>query len=280
MMALVTGAANGIGRAIALRLAADGMSLAAFDVDGRGLDDLVSSVKTTGAAISTHVVDIGDLDALSNAFDDAIAHHHRLDVLVNNAATFEPDVVGRDIDIVNTPIDVFDRTMDVNVRGAYALMQQSVPVMLSTASGGSIVNISSPAAMRGAISSVAYSASKAALEALTRSVATSHGRAGIRCNTVAVGLVMTDNARKTLKGLTLQSREANLLVPRLGEPDDAAGVVSLLASPAGSYINGQTIVLDGGASAHQPWFAFGPDIIPDYAATADPTPAPAAHPEV
>jgi NAD(P)-dependent dehydrogenase (short-subunit alcohol dehydrogenase family) len=270
MMALVTGAANGIGRAIALRLAADGMALAAFDIDGNGLDGLTRTLTERGSTISTHVVDIGDLDALSSAFDDAVAHHGRLDVLVNNAATFEPDVVGRDMDIVSTPIEVFDRTMEVNVRGAYVLMQRAVPLMLSNASGGSIVNISSPAAMRGAITSVAYSASKAALEALTRSVATSHGRSGIRCNTVAVGLVMTDNARKTLKGATLHSREANLLVTRLGEPDDTAAFVSLLASPAGSYMNGQTIVLDGGASAHQPWFASGPDTIPDYAATADP----------
>jgi NAD(P)-dependent dehydrogenase (short-subunit alcohol dehydrogenase family) len=136
--------------------------------------------------------------------------------------------------------------------------------MLATAGRGSIINISSPAATRGAAGSVAYSASKAALDSLTRSVATSHGRAGIRCNSIAVGLVMTDNARRTMSGHALESREANLLVTRLGEPRDVAALTALLASEDGAYINGQTFVVDGGASAHQPWFASGAQSLPDY----------------
>jgi NAD(P)-dependent dehydrogenase (short-subunit alcohol dehydrogenase family) len=121
--------------------------------------------------------------------------------------------------------------------------------------GGSIVNVGSTAGYRGDTVHVAYAASMAAKYSLTRSTATSHGKRGIRCNAIACGLVLSPTARANLSADKLAAYDANLLVPDFARPEDLASVIGFLASEESRYVNGQTLVVDGGFHAHQPWHA-------------------------
>lgn len=143
--------------------------------------------------------------------------------------------------------------MNVNLRGAMLACKHAIPLMRRTAGGGVIVNISSTAAYNGDVVHVAYSASKAALHALTRSIATTHGRQGFRCNTVATGLVLTATAERNLAPDKLDAYGRNRLVDEVGRPEEVATLVTYLASDDARYIQGQAIIVDGGTSAHQPW---------------------------
>jgi NAD(P)-dependent dehydrogenase (short-subunit alcohol dehydrogenase family) len=137
----------------------------------------------------------------------------------------------------------------VNLRSQFLMSKHVIPHMLSTG-GGSIINTSSGAAMKGDVTRTAYSASKAGIESLTRSTAAQYGRAGIRANTVVPGLILTDAVRAGLPAAALASYTTTTLTPFIGEPEDVAGLVSFLASDDSRYITGQTIVIDGGMSCH------------------------------
>lgn len=142
--------------------------------------------------------------------------------------------------------------MTVNVRGPMLACRQAIPVMLSQG-GGSIINFSSTAALAGDLGLIAYSTSKAALLGLTRSIATSYGKQGVRCNAVAPGSVWNEDIRGRMGEELLDLMERTRLTPRLGVPDDIAHTVVYLASDKSAYVTGQTLLVDGGGSAHQPW---------------------------
>ncbi len=228
---LVTGSANGIGRAIAARFASEGAAVLVVDVD--------------------------DGPAMAAAIDKWVGLVGRLDIVVNNAVAFDaanPD----DGDVVSTPIEVWDRTYAVNVRGPMMTCKHAIPIMIESG-GGVIVNVSSTSAARGDVNYAAYSSSKASLHALTRSIAVSHSQRGIRANTVASGFIMTEAARRNVGPAKLDILNRSRLVPEPGTPEDVAALVAFLASPDARYITGQTYSIEGGATVNQPWYWGGAD---------------------
>jgi 3-oxoacyl-[acyl-carrier protein] reductase len=269
-VAIVTGGAQGIGRATALAMAGAGAAVVIVDRDGVGADIAASDVLAAGGESAAFCADVADGEAMREVIEECVRRFGRLDILDNNAAAFDESTAD-DVDVVNTPIDVWDRTMAINVRGPFLACKYAIPKMLETTGRGCILNISSTSGFGGDVIYVAYSASKAALQALTRSIATSHGMRGIRCNAIATGLVLTEAAKQNVSDERLEAYRINRLVEREGTPEDIAALALFLVSDAAGYITGQTYLIDGGATAHQPWYSLshithpkgiGPDGLP------------------
>lgn len=253
-VAIVTGAAQGIGRETALLLAERGNAVTVNDINGDGAKRTAAEIHERGGRAHVVVADVGVEDEVRRMVSETAETFGRIDVLVSNAVVYDHDIHVTDIDIENTPQWNWDRTFAVNFYGAVYGARHAIPVML-TNGGGSIVNVGSTSGFSGDTVHVAYAASMAAKYSLTRSIATSHGKLGIRCNAVATGLVLSPTARENLSPNKLEAYDANLLVRDFAEPRDLAETIAFLASPASRYITGQTIIADGGFQAHQPWHA-------------------------
>jgi NAD(P)-dependent dehydrogenase (short-subunit alcohol dehydrogenase family) len=249
-VAIVAGAAGNLGSACARRLAAEGAAVVVSDVTGSGVKRIVDDIVDAGGEAATHEGDVSQERDVAGMVESGVLRYGRLDVLVNVAAAM--DLVAGDGDLASMDTETWDRVMAVNVRGPMLTCRQAVPVMLSQG-GGSIINFASTAAFVGDIGRIAYSTSKAALLGLTRSIATTYGKHGIRCNAVAPGSVWNDDIRGRMGEDMLDLMERTRLTPRLGVPDDIAHMVVYLASDKSAYVTGQTLLVDGGGSAHQPW---------------------------
>jgi NAD(P)-dependent dehydrogenase (short-subunit alcohol dehydrogenase family) len=239
-VAVVTGAAGGIGGAIAAHLAGAGARVVASDLRRPDAPD-ERFVWVCG--------DIAEEPEVGSVIDTARATFGRLDVLVNVAA-LTGAALERDRTVVDTPLEVWDRVMAVNLRGTMLMCRHAIPVMLE-GGGGAIVNISSRAAATGNTRFCAYSASKAALNSLTMTIARSFGKQGIRCNAIMPGIVMgTDSmGHGSVTDDYLAAALRRLAVGRLGQPDDVARLALFLASDELSgYLNGQILNCDGGQS--------------------------------
>ncbi len=259
---LVTGSAQGIGRAIALAAAAEGASVAGVDLNGPGAEATAEAIRSAGGQSIAFDADVADEEAMHSAIDETAERFGRLDILCNNAAAMGPEIFSTDIDAETTPMATWDRTFDVNLRGPFFAAKFALP-HLRRAGGGTILNISSTAGFNGDVVQVAYSTSKAALHQLTRAIATSHGRAGIRCNTIATGLVMSEITQGNPPDkLAIWGRHRLIKDP--GTPEEIAALAVFLCSDDGRYITGQTIIADGGGSSvHQPWYADAPSLHPE-----------------
>ncbi len=179
----------------------------------------------------------------------AVSEFGRLDILHNNAALTDSDFLSRDTRVTELSVDVWDRTLAVNLRSQMLMCKFAVPEMVRTG-GGSIVNMSSGAAFKGDRTRTAYGVSKAGVHALTMYVATGHGKQRIRANTIVPGLIITDAVRAHLPEGVLDNLGRATLTPYLGQPDDIADLVVFLASAESRYITAQMITIDGGMSGH------------------------------
>ncbi|WP_030896976.1 MULTISPECIES: SDR family NAD(P)-dependent oxidoreductase [unclassified Streptomyces] len=235
--ALVTGATSGIGRAIAVKLAEAG---ATVYVTGRRAElgketvELIERAGGTGHFVVADVANIDDVRGLAEEVGE-------VDVLVNNAGIFP---------FSPTPeqsLDSYERVFDVNVRAAYFLTAALAPAMVARKKGA-IVNVSSIAGQIGTPVGSVYNASKAAMDALTRSWAVEFGAAGVRVNSVAPGPIRTDTAVDTV-GEMFEEFSRNTPLTRAGEPEEIAEAVVFLASDRASYITGAVLTADGGLVA-------------------------------
>jgi NAD(P)-dependent dehydrogenase (short-subunit alcohol dehydrogenase family) len=246
---IVTGGGGGIGRSTVLRFAAEGAAVGVVDIDGAAARVVADEAQAAGGQAIPLEVDVYDEAAVEQMIATTVDRFGGLDVLHNNAALLAPDFLDRDGDLVDFELEVFSRTMAVNVLGPMFAFKYGIPRMLERG-GGAIVNTTSAAANFGQRRLPIYAASKAALDSLTRFLAIQYGKRNIRCNAVAPGAIQTRPAISRATEEHRQKRLGDVLTPRLGEPTDIAAAVAFLASDDAAYINGHTIFVDGGWSTH------------------------------
>jgi NAD(P)-dependent dehydrogenase (short-subunit alcohol dehydrogenase family) len=235
--AIVTGAGSGIGRATALRLASEGASVLAVDIDaGR-----VEGAAAGNERITPYGCDVSDHANVVALEDEARTRFGGLDVLCNNAGI--PGQAGRTHE--HTP-EQLEHVLAVNLRGAFYMLQAGLRLMLKSG-GGAIVSTSSIAAVRGIRMAAPYVASKGALSAVTRTAALEYAADGIRVNAVAPGTVVT-GIRASQTEEQLAERARTIPVGFVAQPDDIASVIAFLASDDARFITGQTYLADGGSS--------------------------------
>jgi NAD(P)-dependent dehydrogenase (short-subunit alcohol dehydrogenase family) len=236
---LVTGAARGIGRAIARAFVAEGAEVAAADVLEEGL---ASVHEELGEGIAVFAVDLADAQETEALVGRVLARFGKLDVLVNCAA-LQPDGPA-----LSVSRDEFDRTFAVNVRAPFALMQEACRHFVDVG-GGVVVNIASANAIRNESPESVYNASKAALVALTRAFAHELGHLGIRVNAVCPGETLTEEAQGEMtpedEGV-IHEYLRRIPMRRVGRADEQAAAVLFLASDEASFITGETLLVDGG----------------------------------
>ncbi len=248
-MALVTGAGQGIGRGIALRLAREGFDVAVLDVNGETAQAVSDEVQTTGARGMALVVDLLDVPAIGGAIERLIREMGRLDVLVNNAGNVPITPL---MDITEAE---WDHVLDLNLKATFFCLQAVGRVMMAQRSG-CIINMTSISGLGPRPDQTHYAAAKAGVISLTTSAALTFAPYGITVNAVCPGIVDTPltqqihTDRGRLAGISLEEslarKVAHIPLGRIETPEDVAGVVAFLVSPDGAYITGQTIVVDGG----------------------------------
>jgi NAD(P)-dependent dehydrogenase (short-subunit alcohol dehydrogenase family) len=248
-VAIVTGGAGGIGAATAQALARTGAAVAVVDVDDKKAADIAAEIVISGGDAIALGGDLSVESAAASAVQSTVARFGRLDILHNNAALTATDFLSRDTTVTELALDVWERSLAVNLTTQMLMCKYAIPEMVR-ASGGSIINMSSGAAMSGDRTRVAYAVSKAGVNTLTMYVATGHGKQGIRANTVVPGLILTDAVKAHLSEETLATLGKATLTPYVGQPADVADLVVFLASDESRYITGQLICIDGGMSTH------------------------------
>jgi NAD(P)-dependent dehydrogenase (short-subunit alcohol dehydrogenase family) len=253
-VAIVTGAASGIGRATALALAEEGAAVVLADLDGDGAARAAEEIAARrGQAIGVRA-DMAEEADIRSMVAAAVERFGGLDILHNNAAATSSSMMHGDVDIVSMDVAIWDQAFAVNLRGPMLGCKHAIPEMLKRG-GGAIVNTSSASGLAGDLARPAYGTSKGGLNALTQYVATLYGKQGIRCNAVAPGAIETPALLTNLAPEEIDIYRRSHLTPRMGRPEDIAAAVVFLASPAAAFITGQIVSVDGGLLAHHPAFA-------------------------
>jgi len=239
-VAVVTGAAQGIGRAIAARLLAQGYAVAGLDVD----EQVTASMSSLHGRALGLTVDITDEAAVRDAFDRVAAELGPPRVLVNNAA-----LTAHISSILKMDLERWRRELDVNLTGAFVCTRAALPAMRE-AGWGRIINISSLAASGGLDRQSAYAASKAGMLGLTRNVTIEHAAEGVTCNAILPGLILSEKAAQMPEALK-QAVLEQIPAGRFGRPEEVAALTAFLASDEAGFINGAEIRIDGGSSCTQ-----------------------------
>jgi meso-butanediol dehydrogenase / (S,S)-butanediol dehydrogenase / diacetyl reductase len=238
-VAIVTGATGGLGFGCATKLADAGMAILATGRNEQRLDEFAAAIGDP-ARVETVAVDLTDDDGPARVVEAAVAKWGRIDFLINNAG------VGNPTPLHGTDDETLDYFLNVMLRAPFRLTRDVLPHMES---GSAIINITSTFAVVGGLRGGPYSAAKGGLTALTLHIAAQYGAHGIRCNAVAPGVIQTARTEDRLKDPRFRRMQVEMTPhERLGTVDDVASTVAFLCSPGGSFINGQTIVVDGGWS--------------------------------
>ena len=237
-LAVVTGAARGIGRAIVLELLKDGRAVAGLDINAEQLTELEEVVKQAGFSCQTHCVDITDTAKFTETLEALSSEYGPIGILVNNAG------ITRDGLIMQMSDEDFDNVIAVNLRAAFvAIRVVSRPMVRNK--WGRIINLSSVSGLIGNAGQSNYSASKAGLIGLTKTVARELARKNVTVNAIAPGFIATEMTAKLPEPV---KEAAKQMIPlrRFGSPQDVAGAVAFLASDQAGYITGQVLCVDGG----------------------------------
>jgi NAD(P)-dependent dehydrogenase (short-subunit alcohol dehydrogenase family) len=240
-VAIVTGAASGIGRATARLLAQEGAAVVVADVDPEGGEETARQIREDGGSGLFARTDVSRSEDVQQMVATTLERFGQLDILHNNAywaPLYRP--------LVDTAEEEWDRTLDVTLKGVFLGCKYAIPPMIERG-GGVIVNTASTAALVASPQFAAYMAAKGGVVTLTRSVAMDYGPSGIRCNAVCPGLIETPATAPVLADPERrQWLTSKLLVGRIGRPEDIARAVVYLASDESSFMTGQTLVVDGG----------------------------------
>jgi len=245
--AVVTGAARGIGAAVARRLAADGFGVGVLDLDERGAKETAEEIQGAGGRAVAAAVDVADPEAVASAVEQVTAALGAPTVLVNNAG------VTRDNLLFKMTESDWDTVMDVHLRGAF-LMTRAVQRHMVEAGWGRVVNLSSISAL-GNRGQANYSAAKAGLQGFTKTLAIELGRFGVTANAIAPGFIETEMTRATAERVGVPFDEfmaaaaAEIPVRRVGQPEDIASVVSFLTGEGAGFVSGQVLYVAGGPRA-------------------------------
>ncbi|HEX3793883.1 MAG TPA: SDR family oxidoreductase [Acidimicrobiales bacterium] len=250
-VAVVTGAGAGIGAATVAELAERGMSVVAADINGEAASAQAEAIDASDGRVVAAQVDVSEETDVARMLKLAVDTFGRLDLLYNNAAATQVSV--EDADIAEMDVAIWDRTMAVNLRGAMLGCKHAIPHMLRSG-GGVIINASSGAGTLAEPIRVAYGASKAALNSLTRSVAVQYGKHNIRCVSIAPGITMATETQDLIRETGwFQMMGRHHLTPDLGTPRDIARLVAFLASDSARFITGCLVPIDGGITAAVPY---------------------------
>ena len=248
-VAIITGGAGGIGSATAELMAARGARVAIADINLESARQLAERVGEAAFAVE---LDLVSEESITTCVNDVVKKFGRIDILHNNAAAVG-GLANLDGSLHDMQAAVWDRTFAVNCRGTMLMTREALPHLIE--SRGAIVNTVSALGMQGHVRQTAYAATKAALIQLTRSVATTYGPRGVRCNAVAPGLILTEITAKEFPAHWRANVENETPLGTVGAPEDIAEAVAFLASDAARNITGQTLVSDGGVSMHVPGFS-------------------------
>ena len=237
-VAVVTGGARGLGRAICLSLAREGATVVAADVLEDPLDSTVKEILAVGVQAMGQKVDVSDAEQVNALVSSVTDAYGRLDIMVNNAG------ITRDTLLLSMDDAQFDDVIRINLRGVFLGCRAAAKVMLRQRSGR-IINMASVSGMMGNAGQCNYAASKAGVMGLTKSLAKELGKRNITCNAVAPGFIQTDMTNALPEKVREQVKQV-IPLQRFGQPEDVAGAVLFLASPQAAYITGQVITVDGG----------------------------------
>jgi NAD(P)-dependent dehydrogenase (short-subunit alcohol dehydrogenase family) len=246
-VAIVAGGATGLGAATSRRLAAEGAAVVIGDTNMDGAGSTAAAIGDDGGRALAVEMDLRDEASVREMVEAAVSAFGGVDLLDNNAADTSMRAAIGDSDVVSIDLDLWDRIFDINIKGFVLTSRYAIPAMLERG-GGAIVNIASGSGLSGEPDHVAYGCSKAAVIQLSRHIAVRWGKEGIRANSVAPGLVLTDKLLalgESYAGFA-DLLLARVLTPTLGHPDDIAGTVAYLLSDDARYVSGQVIQVDGG----------------------------------
>ncbi|GLO65442.1 MULTISPECIES: glucose 1-dehydrogenase [Oceanobacillus] len=245
-VAIVTGAASGMGKAIATLYASEGAKVIVADLNEEGAQSVVEEITNNNGVATAIKVNIAQKEDIDKMIDTAVETYGTLDILVNNAGIMDGFEAVGDIED-----DRWDLIFDINTKGVMRAMRKAIPIFLEKESGV-IVNTASTGGLNGAHAGAAYGASKHAVIGLTKNTGYMYANSGIRCNAIAPGGVAT-NITSSLKGFNEfgmgRTKAVQGVMPRVGQPEEIAQVALFLASDDASFVNGTVVTADGGWTA-------------------------------
>ena len=249
-VAIVTGAALGIGRASARLMAREGAAVVVADLKLDAAEAVAAAIRAEGGRASAVRLDATDRVSIEAMIEHTRTTWGALHVLHNNVGGTD---VSRDTSLVEMDWSCWDGAINLNLTSTVYACRCAIPLMLASG-GGAIVNTTSMVAIKGDVRPTAYAAAKGGVISFTRFVAAQYGRQGIRCNAISPGLILTERDAPRPQAV-LDAFARQTLSPRHGHPDDIAHAALFLASDEAGFINGQTIEVDGGMHSHNPTMA-------------------------
>ena len=247
-VAVVTGAAHGIGRVYALRLADEGASVVIADLDKVGAAEVAAEIASAGGSALGVYCDVSDEESIAGAVSATVETYGRIDILINNAGMFSVVPMSR-VGFEDISRQEWTKMMDVNVAGTWLACKAVVPEMRKNGYG-KIINISSGVVFKGAPMRVHYVASKAAIIGFTRTLARELGGDNITVNCIAPGGTLSEENPTPEVLEARQKKTADRAIQRVQVPEDLAGAMAFFACSDSDFITGQTLVVDGGSAMH------------------------------